>query len=228
MPTLYPRPSKWLVWLPVWSFGVLAFVSAVGVAVEANSRKTWMWAAGFIVLDGVAMLAASGADEGADGSPQGFGGGVAVAFALAAMVAGPFFTLTTAKAVARRRLAQEAELRSPSTRTRNQAALAAAEDARRRRAEAAVLTQTDPQIARELGIGRPDLHSRYDDGGLIDINSAPLSVFVEHLHLSQDDAGEILDARAQLGRFAQVSDLLTLVHLDPAVFDRIRDRLILL
>ena len=40
----------------------------------------------------------------------------------------------------------------------------------RRRDYARTLLTDNPQLAKELNIGRPDLHSEFDDGGLIDVN----------------------------------------------------------
>ena len=52
-------------------------------------------------------------------------------------------------------------------------AVAAVLAARARRDEARRIVSRDPAMARELGIGRPDLRRAYDDGGLVDLNNAP-------------------------------------------------------
>jgi hypothetical protein len=56
-------------------------------------------------------------------------------------------------------------------------AVARALAARTRREEARRLAESDPALARELGIGRPDLRRGYNDGGLIHLNTAPAEVF---------------------------------------------------
>ena len=45
----------------------------------------------------------------------------------------------------------------------------------RRRDYSRKLLTDNPQLAKELNIGRPDLHSEFDDGGLIDVNHVPRS-----------------------------------------------------
>ena len=52
-------------------------------------------------------------------------------------------------------------------------AVAAVLAARARRDEARELARRDPLLARELHIGRPDLHGAYDDGGLVDLDRRP-------------------------------------------------------
>ena len=37
----------------------------------------------------------------------------------------------------------------------------------------------DPALARSLGIGRPDLARGYDDGGLVDLNTASAPVIAQ-------------------------------------------------
>jgi hypothetical protein len=57
--------------------------------------------------------------------------------------------------------------------------------ARARRNDARELAAADPLMARELRIGRPDLPRTYDDGGLVDLNSAPAPVIAQVCQLDQ-------------------------------------------
>lgn len=224
MTTLHPRPSRWLVWLPILTAGVLAFVSAIAVAIEMNTRKAWLWAVGILGLDIVAMVAAPGADE-----SGGFGEAVMTVCALAAMAVTPYFAVSSAKEFAARRRTEELRVVMANTaRAGNGAAIASVLTARERRVEAARLAQEDPQLARELGVGRPDLPRQYDDGGLVDINHATAAVLVQHLGLGDSDATKLVAAREHVGRFIAFEDLVTLVQLDQSVCDRIRDRVVLL
>jgi hypothetical protein len=50
----------------------------------------------------------------------------------------------------------------------------------------------DVELARELGIGRPDLPRQMDDGGLIDLNHVPVSVMAGLLGLSEADAAKVV------------------------------------
>jgi hypothetical protein len=71
--------------------------------------------------------------------------------------------------------------------------------ARQRRVEARKLWSSDPAMARELGIGRPDLGRGFDDGGLVDINSAPAPVIARVCGLDQRQAEAIVAARTARG-----------------------------
>jgi hypothetical protein len=51
---------------------------------------------------------------------------------------------------------------------------------RKLRDRARQIVSQNPELARELMIGRPDLPRTYDDGGLIDANYAPVEVLVRH------------------------------------------------
>ncbi|WP_285508272.1 hypothetical protein [Actinokineospora sp. NBRC 105648] len=93
--------------------------------------------------------------------------------------------------------------------------------ARTRRTDARALAERDPLMARELGIGRPDLPGDYDDGGLVDLGSAPASVLAASLGLSEVEAGQIVDAQ---GSFGSVDELLVRVELPLSAWERIRDR----
>ncbi|WP_258907271.1 hypothetical protein [Actinokineospora sp. UTMC 2448] len=93
--------------------------------------------------------------------------------------------------------------------------------ARRRREEARALADQDPLMARELGIGRPDLGLAYDDGGLVDLGSAPADTIARVLGLTGPEADRVVAAQ---GRFAGVDEMLVLVDLPIGAWDRIRDR----
>jgi len=79
--------------------------------------------------------------------------------------------------------------------------------------------------ARELRIGRPDLSGDYEDGGLVDIASAPGSVIAQVLELSPEQAAEIVAVRDTA---ITVDDLFSLADLPLSAWDRIRDRAIII
>jgi DNA uptake protein ComE-like DNA-binding protein len=108
-------------------------------------------------------------------------------------------------------------------------AIKAALAARGRRDEARKLATDDPLLARELHIGRPDLTRDYDDGGLIDLNSAPANVIAEVCGIPADVAATIVAALNQRGEpFANVDELFVMTDLPVQMWDRIRDRAVLL
>ena len=110
----------------------------------------------------------------------------------------------------------------------NVGAVADARAEQQKRAKARALAERDPQLAREVRIGRPDLAHPYDDGGLVDVNGAPPGVLAVVLDLSDEDAARIVEARRDLGRFDVAEDLMNMAGLEPATFDRVSHRIILL
>jgi DNA uptake protein ComE-like DNA-binding protein len=103
-------------------------------------------------------------------------------------------------------------------------AIARALEARARREEARRLVAQDPALARELGIGRPDLGREYDDGGLVDINTAPVEVIAGVCEIDRSFAESIVAGRAARGGYFNVGELLIDVSLPPYVQDQVRER----
>lgn len=69
------------------------------------------------------------------------------------------------------------------------------------------LAQQEPEMARELRIGRPDLPRSIADGGLVDINSVGPEALEKVLSLKPDDVQRLLKARTAAGRFTDLEDL---------------------
>ncbi|TCN44308.1 DNA-binding SARP family transcriptional activator [Kribbella orskensis] len=76
-----------------------------------------------------------------------------------------------------------------------------------RRQYARQLAAEHPQIARQLGIGRPDLPNQFEDGGLIDINDAPEAVLRTLPGVSAEQAALIVADRTHRGPFRSLEDL---------------------
>ncbi|GAB2653507.1 hypothetical protein GCM10009743_32440 [Kribbella swartbergensis] len=94
-----------------------------------------------------------------------------------------------------------------------------------RRLEARRLAAERPDTARILGIGRPDLPRTYDDGGLVDLNDAPVEVLCGVPGLNPQLAAAIVSSRTLSGRFRRVDELWTRGLLTappgPDLFDRL-------
>jgi hypothetical protein len=75
------------------------------------------------------------------------------------------------------------------------------------RLRARQILDRDPQFARQLGIGRPDLSREYDDGGLIDPNEVPAGVLTRIPGVTAQHAALIVASREHQGRFEAVDDL---------------------
>jgi hypothetical protein len=76
------------------------------------------------------------------------------------------------------------------------------------RAEARRLALTNPAMAWELRIGRPDLTGRtYDDGGLVDLNHVPAGWISLSLQLPPPLAEQIVAVRERRGGFRLADEL---------------------
>ncbi|HEX7659233.1 MAG TPA: hypothetical protein VF444_07110 [Pseudonocardiaceae bacterium] len=108
-------------------------------------------------------------------------------------------------------------------------AVAALLAAQEHRDQARAMVARNPQLARVLRIGRPDLDSNYNDGGLVDLNSAPATVIAIVCDIDMASAQRIVDVRdRQGGSFSSVYEVLVLAEPPYPAWDRIRERAILL
>ncbi|TDP97174.1 hypothetical protein EV186_103135 [Labedaea rhizosphaerae] len=107
-------------------------------------------------------------------------------------------------------------------------AVAAVLAARKRREEARELVRTDPMMARELHIGRPDRNGTYDDGGLVDLASAPAPVIATVCEIDEAVAQSIVDMRERGPGLHTVDDVFSLTDAPLAAWDRIRDRAVVI
>jgi len=95
-----------------------------------------------------------------------------------------------------------------------------------RRRRARHLVATDPGMAAELRIGRPDLPRRYDDGGLVDVNHVPVAVLRDELRLPVEVARRVVDERILRRGFGSADELIVFCELPPDLVATIRDRLL--
>lgn len=86
---------------------------------------------------------------------------------------------------------------------------------RRELRAAARRTASDPVMAWELRIGRPDLPRGFDDGGLVDVNHVPPYVLAELPGMTPELVDRILVAREECGGFGSVEELSALAELPP-------------
>jgi hypothetical protein len=97
---------------------------------------------------------------------------------------------------------------------------------RTRRTEARALVASDPALAAELGVGRPDLDRQFDDGGLVDVNAVPVEVLATLPGFTGELADEVVQARDRVGQFFSPEDLVVLAGVPATVVDQVRDRLL--
>lgn len=217
--------SLWYFVVPLATLGLLTFLPFLHAAIRL--RRPWVWLLAFVfalVAGGVFYV--SGQPDGT--TSRGLDAVVVVA-TLGSMVVG-----TTVLARLRREVYLVGERqRPPSPGTVAPPAAVPSVDpavqrvleARAKRARARELAAADPLMARELRIGRPDLRGDYDDGGLVDVASAPGPVLAQALDLSIDQAEGIVAVRENA---VTVEDLFSLADLPLATWDRIRDRAVLI
>lgn len=106
-------------------------------------------------------------------------------------------------------------------------ALSAALEARKRRANARQIAERDPLLAGDLKIGRPDLPRTFDDGGLVDLNSAPATVIAEVCQLPEATAADIVAARPP-GGFLVVDEVFSLAEIPVTAWEVVRDRAVVI
>ncbi len=75
------------------------------------------------------------------------------------------------------------------------------------REKARELAAADPGLAKELRIGRPDLPRQYNDGGLVDVNHAPVEALTTLPGITPELAEKIERVRAEAGGFMSAEEL---------------------
>jgi DNA uptake protein ComE-like DNA-binding protein len=136
--------------------------------------------------------------------------GVAAALALLAWIGGGAHAVAVSDDAARR------------IQSRTDPALDAARLRIERRAEGRRLLATQPALAKEIGLGRPDI-SGADDYGLVDVNHASPAALARLPGITDQMAGRIIERRAQVAGFSSVEDLGLVADLPPGVVEQIRD-----
>jgi DNA uptake protein ComE-like DNA-binding protein len=212
----------WWASVPVWSIGFLSPVPFLIYAIIHRTRRDWAVFAGYLAAT-VAMIVALGASGSNDAATAGVGGFIIALAGCAATHAAVLFRPSRGVPQLSGTSLGTASL---STRQRNQAAVAAARDKLDRRKEARRLVATNPALARDLKIGRPDLPREYDDGGLVDVNHVPVGVFSSALGLTPIEARDVVAARDKLGRFVSPEELCEYTQLSPDRIDNLRDLMI--
>jgi uncharacterized RDD family membrane protein YckC len=96
----------------------------------------------------------------------------------------------------------------------------------RLREKARRIAKRNPRLADELGIGRPDLGRRFDDGGLIDVNHVPQPYLLHLPGVNHDLAARIVELRVSVGGFVAAGDLEVTLDLAPGTLDEAQDLMI--
>lgn len=200
----------WYVFVVVLSLGMLSFVPFVHAAIRTRKPLRWLWA-GLYTAAVITMFILTGTMD-----IGGFLIALMILASIHAIVLRPHVWPNTSNVLEPTGHAGAATSTDP--------AVAAVLAARARREEARRLASADPQMARELGIGRPDLGRAYDDGGLVDLNKAPMQAIAQACGIEPAVAETIAEARAAGITFMAVNDLFAFTEIPYTLWDRIRDR----
>jgi hypothetical protein len=211
------RPILWAS-VPIWSIGFLSFVPFLAYAVIQRRRRDWAVFAAYLAAT-VAMIVALGVTGSNGSGGAAVGGFIIVLAGCAAVHAAMVFRPS-------RGVSSLGASMPLNPRQRNREALAQARGRIERRKDARHLVATNPSLARDLRIGRPDLPREYDDGGLVDVNHVPAAVLAGPLGLSAAEVSDVLAARGKLGRFASADELCAYTSLAPDRVDELRDFMI--
>ncbi|GIF15490.1 hypothetical protein [Actinoplanes teichomyceticus] len=235
-PSTYPPttrragwPSTWWWFLvPLCSFGLGAFAMILLGARKLRSRRN-VYAGGAFLVVTLALFCGIGltSDSDPNTEPSAAGAVFSLAYVVVVWWGGTAYTAILQHLAGKldppRPVAPVPPPHSPDR------AVAAAARRAARRQEARNLLVSDPAMAWELRIGRPDLANRqYDDGGLVDVNHVPAQWLAYALQIPQALAEDIVRARDSApGGLTSAEELL--IHsrqLTPDQLAMIRDLLI--
>jgi len=214
--------------VPIWSIGFLSFVPFLAFALMQRKGRDWAVFGVYLALTAAMIVTVGAAGSGAGGAAA---GGFLIALAgCAAVHAGVLFRPSRSLAPAAQPPGAQPPGAQPaalSPQQRNRDAIRQARDRLERRKEARHLAQTNPALARDLRIGRPDVPREYDDGGLVDVNEVPGAVLAAQLGLTPHEVTQVLAARDKLGgKFASADELCAYTELSPDRVDELRDLMI--
>jgi hypothetical protein len=216
--------GTWYLVIVVASLGLFAAVPFAHAAHRLRRPSLWWWTALYAAVDAALLIILSASQDESGRSTTGVGGTIGAIGAVVVMVT----ACIQLSGIRRDVYGLPQPVRPPARPPQPWAAdpaVAAALASRTKREEARTLVARDPALARDLRIGRPDLPRQYDDGGLVDINTAPSSVIAQCCGLDDRAAEQIERARQQHSvPFHSVDELLVFAEVDVTVWDLIRER----
>ncbi len=189
--------------VPVWSLTLLSFVPFLRLAVARRRVRDWEVFAGYLAAVLLEVVLASTTRSGA-------GPAIAGVTLCALVVFAPVHTFVAFRPASD---PPDANLR----------AVAGARARMQRRSEAREIARSNPVLAHELRIGRPDLPREYDDGGMIDVNHVAGEVLASGLGLTPQEAAAVVGTREQLGGLTSPEELSAYAELPPDRVDALRD-----
>jgi DNA uptake protein ComE-like DNA-binding protein len=201
-----PRRSSRSHWayVSLVPFGLGAWVPIY--AGEKLNRRSWilwgtLWT--LITLAGwVVAIASNGGSAGGLLIILGWAGAVATSFSI--------------------RRAYDAELASPLEEAAEQARGRVADRERARR-----IAERQPALAKEIGIGRPDVLGAAD-AGLVDVNNASVTALLKLPGIDGDLATRIVETREHVDGFSSLEDCGAVLDMDGGIVEGLRGRVVFL
>jgi len=197
------RGKAWLL-LAVIPFALTTWAAFVYIGIRARRPRWLAWAAvyaamlvAYLVIDATAQHNNAAA-------------AAAAAIGLLAWIGGGAHAFAIGDDAVRR------------IRGRTDPALDAARMRIERRAEGRKLLAKQPVLAKEIGLGRPDIPGA-DDYGLVDVNHASPEALARMPGITDQMAQHIVRERAQAGGFSSVEDLGLVLDLAPGIIEQVRD-----
>jgi len=192
---------------PLLTLGYATPICIGYAASRLRSKVLWGCAAGYVVLIGL-FLATSVTQKQSSRHVN----GLSVALFMVTMILGAVQTF-----ILRDRVFNPPAALDPIDEAREEI---------ERREHARKLLRTDPKLANELRIGRPDLERRFDDGGLVDVNHVDDET-LQHLEgVDQSAIEKIVETRKGIGGFSSLADMLVTLDLSPDALSAVEDRLV--
>jgi hypothetical protein len=204
----------WWTSVPIWSFALLSWVPFLAFAVIQRRKRDWAVFAAYLAVT-VALITVGGVVN-----SNSVWADVVALLGIALGICAAIHACILFRPGRARPSRAEAAWR------RNQEVMQGARNRIERRNHARHIVQTNPALARELRIGRPDLPRGYDDGGLVDVNRVPGAVLAAQLGLTQQEVTNVIAARDKLGRFTGADELRDETALSPGRVDELRDLMI--
>lgn len=199
--------ARWAWMTPLaFPFGWAAWASFLYVGLRVRQTR-WVAAGAVYLLVVIGAIAAIAVDPNEEG---GFGTGVGTVISLVLWAVAAIHAFVIRKEFVRR-----LELR------------ARVEDHELDRRIAADLVASSPAEALRLGVGRPDLADAHD-GGLVDVNHAPVRVLALLPGIGDGMAARIVATRGEVGGFSSVAELGMVMELPASTVEKLRPLVVFL
>ncbi len=219
VPLTRPVGGRWYFVVTIATVGLLSAVPFWHAWVTLRRPSVRRSAVVYSVLGAALVVLASTIPRDPEGQPIGDG-----ATALNGVLAVTALGVVIAACVQLRPLRRDVFGGPGQSRTASDRVMAGALASRARRDEAREIAGRDPVLARDLGIGRPDLGRGYDDGGLVDVNSAPAEVIERVCMIDRSHALAIVAAREARGGYFTVDEVPVYVHLPAHSAGQVQER----